>query len=61
MACTTTGKGRGRKITSKRSTAYLNKVASGSINPRQRRQAASAAGAKRRKSTKVKSRARRAK
>ena len=60
MACTTTGKGRGRKITSKRSAAYLKKVATGSINPRLRRQAASAAGAKtRRKSTKVKSRARR--
>ena len=58
MPCTTTGKGRGRKITAKRSEAYLKQVASNSINPRQRRQAAGAIGAKRRKSTKVKNRAR---
>lgn len=44
----TGGKGRGRKITSKRSKAYLTKVSKNSINPRQRRRAAALLGIKKR-------------
>lgn len=52
------GKGTSKKITSKRSYAQLRKYQNG-INPRNTRKATAAIGAKRRKSNKVKSRARR--
>jgi len=59
MACTTTGKGRGRKITSKRSSAQLKKYTRG-INPRNARKASAALGAKtRRVSTRKRKNARR--
>ncbi len=46
--CGGSGKGGTKKITSKRSKAYLAKVSKNSINPRQRRRAAAALGIKKR-------------
>ena len=48
MACSSTRKGGTKKITSRRSKAYLAKVSKNSINPRQRRRAAAALGVKKR-------------